>query len=193
MFSFWKKKSDPYDIYPSFTARMFASVIDVTLVMILFIPIIYFILPLFFGGTLPSQQFANIMVQMSAQMPDKSFIQLLSLSNEEFIKRYGYVGMVIEKTVQILILVITTLFFWIKTNSTPGKLLLSMRIVDEKTMGPPTSMQLFIRMLAYVVSIVPACLGIFYMAFNKKRRAWHDIIAGTVVIYPKKLQKLKSH
>lgn len=193
MFSFWKKKLDPYDIYPSFSARMFASVIDVTLAMILFIPIIYFLLPLLFGGTLPSQHFADIMSHLAIQMPDKSFMQLLSLSNEEFIQRYGYGGMMIEKTVQILILAIITLFFWLKTHSTPGKLILSMRIVDEKTMGSPTSMQLFIRMLSYAVSIVPACLGIFYMAFDKKRRAWHDIIAGTVVIYPKKLQKLKSH
>ncbi|MGA7985503.1 MAG: RDD family protein [Burkholderiales bacterium] len=42
---------------------------------------------------------------------------------------------------------------------------------------------MFIRFLGYFVSIVPLGLGFLWIAFDRKKRGWHDLIAGTVVVY----------
>jgi uncharacterized RDD family membrane protein YckC len=104
---------------------------------------------------------------------------------QNFLNNHGIRDAVLEQILQLLLLSGLTLAFWLKTHSTPGKMLMSMKIVDDKTMHRPSSWQLFIRMLSYPVSVLPLCLGIFYIALNKKHRAWHDLIAGTVVVYKK--------
>jgi uncharacterized RDD family membrane protein YckC len=43
-------------------------------------------------------------------------------------------------------------------------------------------MRLVIRLLCYFVSALPFCLGFLWAAFDRRKRGWHDKIAGTVVI-----------
>lgn len=38
----------------------------------------------------------------------------------------------------------------------------------------------------FLVSLLPLCLGFLWVAFDSKKQGWHDKIAGTVVIGPKK-------
>ena len=72
--------------------------------------------------------------------------------------------------------------FWIYKAATPGKSVAGLKIVDAKSGKPISVKQSFIRYVGYFVSILPLMLGIIWVAFDKKKRAWHDLMAGTVVI-----------
>lgn len=75
---------------------------------------------------------------------------------------------------------------WYKRQATPGKDAIHAKIVDAKTGLAPTMFQLVIRYLGYYVSIFPMCLGLIWVGFDSRKQGWHDKIAGTVVVRPKK-------
>src|SRR5687768_5233743 len=57
--------------------------------------------------------------------------------------------------------VLTVLLFWIYRSATPGKMLMGVRIVNARTGGRPTTLQLVVRYVAYYVSLLPVGLGFF--------------------------------
>jgi len=77
---------------------------------------------------------------------------------------------------------IAVIVFWTYKQATPGKTVLSLRIVDATTGNPPSTGQCVGRYLAYYVSIIPLGLGLIWVAFDKRKQGWHDKLAGTVVI-----------
>lgn len=72
--------------------------------------------------------------------------------------------------------------FWIIKQATPGKMAISARIVDAVTGQPPSAGQLIGRYFAYFISVFPLCLGLLWVAFDRRKQGWHDKLAGTVVI-----------
>ena len=81
-----------------------------------------------------------------------------------------------------LVIAAGTLAFWRYQGATPGKIAIAARIVDAQTGKPPSTARLVVRLLAYVVSALPLCLGFLWVAFDRRKQGWHDKIAGTVVI-----------
>ncbi|MGV3573149.1 MAG: RDD family protein [Ramlibacter sp.] len=79
---------------------------------------------------------------------------------------------------------LAVLAFWIYKGATPGKMLVSARIVDAATGGPLTRWQAVLRYLAYFISLLPFGLGYLWVAFDRRKQGWHDKIAGTVVVRP---------
>ncbi len=77
-------------------------------------------------------------------------------------------------------LAITT--FWIRRHATPGKMAISAIIIDEKTAGPPSVWQHLGRYCAYFLSALPLGLGFLWVVFSPKKQAWHDRLAGTLVV-----------
>jgi uncharacterized RDD family membrane protein YckC len=75
--------------------------------------------------------------------------------------------------------------FWAYKSATPGKMIIQAKIVDAHTGGKPTLGQFVGRYFAYFVSIIPLGLGIFWVAFDRRKQGWHDKLAGTVVICKK--------
>ncbi|MBM7455674.1 putative RDD family membrane protein YckC [Oceanisphaera litoralis] len=75
--------------------------------------------------------------------------------------------------------------FWIYRQATPGKMAIQARIVDAKTGQKPTLQQYIVRYIGYFLASIPLGLGIFWVAWDKKKQGWHDKLAGTVVISPK--------
>jgi uncharacterized RDD family membrane protein YckC len=80
---------------------------------------------------------------------------------------------------------VAIVIFWIARQATPGKMMLSLRIVDAKTFGPLTPGQAIGRYLGYYVSILGFCLGLLWVGWDKRKQGWHDKLAGTVVIQGK--------
>ena len=80
---------------------------------------------------------------------------------------------------------IAIVLFWIYRQATPGKMVISARIVDARTGGKPTTGQLIGRYLGYYVSTIPLCLGLIWVAFDPRKQGWHDKLAGTVVVRPR--------
>ena len=72
--------------------------------------------------------------------------------------------------------------FWRYCGATPGKLALGIRIVDAETRKTPPTGRLVVRLLCYLVSALPLCLGFLWIAVDRRKQGWHDKIAGTLVI-----------
>jgi uncharacterized RDD family membrane protein YckC len=83
---------------------------------------------------------------------------------------------------------IYTIVFWSVKQATPGKMVLSMRIVDAHTGSAPSLGQYFGRYLGYFVSLIPLGLGFFWIAFDERGQGWHDKLARTVVVRPNAMQ-----
>jgi len=77
---------------------------------------------------------------------------------------------------------ILVILFWAKKQATPGKMAVSARIVDAETGGKPSKKQCVGRYFAYFLSAIPLGLGFLWVAFDPKKQAWHDKLAGTVVV-----------
>jgi uncharacterized RDD family membrane protein YckC len=79
---------------------------------------------------------------------------------------------------------VATILFWIYKSATPGKMALKAKVVDANTGNLPTVKQSIIRYIGYYISLLPMGLGFFWVGWDKKKQAWHDKLAGTVVICP---------
>lgn len=77
---------------------------------------------------------------------------------------------------------VATIALWLKFQGTPGKKVLGISIVDANTGETPTPGQCVGRYLAYFLSALPFGLGFLWAAFDKKKQAWHDKLAGTVTV-----------
>ncbi len=77
---------------------------------------------------------------------------------------------------------IATLWFWRRFLGTPGKMVLRLRVVDARTGEPLPVGQCVLRYIGYFVSALPLCLGFIWVVFDARKQAWHDKIAGSVVI-----------
>jgi len=73
-------------------------------------------------------------------------------------------------------------FFFATTGQTVGKAIMGLRVVtnDGKRMGVRRS---FIRAVCYTLSLAPLGLGFLWVLGEDRRRAWHDKIAHTYVLY----------
>jgi uncharacterized RDD family membrane protein YckC len=67
-------------------------------------------------------------------------------------------------------------------GKTPGKALLGLRVVSKRgtKLGPIRSC---LRAPAYLVSYLGFCLGFVWIMISKERRAWHDHLVGSCVVY----------
>lgn len=80
---------------------------------------------------------------------------------------------------------IAVIAFWLYKQATPGKMVLSLRVVDAETGNTMSVGQSIGRYLGYFVSIIPLCIGLIWVAFDRRKQGWHDKLAGTVVIRSK--------
>lgn len=74
------------------------------------------------------------------------------------------------------------IWFWSRYQATPGKMLISAKIVDVKTGGKPSLRALIIRFLGYFPAYLILFLGVIWVGFDPKKQGWHDKMAGTLVI-----------
>ena len=56
------------------------------------------------------------------------------------------------------------------------------KIVNAKTGKKPSLLQFYPPLFAYFVSYFVFFIGFFWIAFDKKKQGWHDLLAGTVVV-----------
>ena len=81
---------------------------------------------------------------------------------------------------------IAIVVFWVYRQATPGKIAISARIVDAKTGAKPGTGQLIGRYAGYYVAMLPFMVGILWVAFDPRKQGWHDKLAGTVVVRPRR-------
>jgi uncharacterized RDD family membrane protein YckC len=71
--------------------------------------------------------------------------------------------------------------FWALAGTTPGKWVLGLRVVrsDGSRLGPGRAL---LRYLGYLISALPLWLGFVWIAFDRQKRGWHDLLADTRVV-----------
>ncbi|MCE1270437.1 MAG: RDD family protein [Acinetobacter sp.] len=82
---------------------------------------------------------------------------------------------------QILVAVFFV-FCWVKFAGTPGKRLLRLKVLDERTGENITVGQGIIRYIGYFPAILVLFIGLIWVAFDSKKQGWHDKMAKTVVV-----------
>ena len=88
----------------------------------------------------------------------------------------------VDFLVQVVFPAVAVILFWKFRGATPGKMLVSARVVDAKTLGPLSNGQAIGRYFAYFVSMLPLMLGFIWVAIDKRKQGFHDKLAGTLVI-----------
>jgi uncharacterized RDD family membrane protein YckC len=73
-------------------------------------------------------------------------------------------------------------WFWVRDGATPGMKMQNLRVVRDADGGPLSVGQAILRLIGYWVSGAVFYLGFIWIFIDKRRRGWHDLIAGTVVI-----------
>jgi uncharacterized RDD family membrane protein YckC len=84
--------------------------------------------------------------------------------------------------ISLVLPAVGVVLFWIARQATPGKMALSLRIVDADRLAPLSRRQAIVRYLGYYVSTLPLLLGFFWIVFDPRKQGWHDKLARTVVI-----------
>jgi uncharacterized RDD family membrane protein YckC len=73
-------------------------------------------------------------------------------------------------------------WYWARDAATPGMKMMGLSVVRDADGGPISGGQAIMRLVGYVVSGMVFYLGFVWILIDKRRRGWHDLIAGTVVI-----------
>ena len=73
--------------------------------------------------------------------------------------------------------------FWSSTGQTPGNRLMRIRVLKADGLSPVSLRRALFRVAALVLSALLLCLGFLLVLVDRRRRALHDRLAGTVVVY----------
>jgi uncharacterized RDD family membrane protein YckC len=84
----------------------------------------------------------------------------------------------------LLLLLLYFPFFWARGGQTPGMALFGLRVVNDRTGGRIGWGTAFLRVLGMYVASAVFYLGFIWIFVDKRRRGFHDLIAGTVVVKP---------
>jgi uncharacterized RDD family membrane protein YckC len=74
-------------------------------------------------------------------------------------------------------------YLWWKRGATFGQSALGLRVVREQDGGPISGGAAVVRFIGLIVSAWVIYLGLIWVAFEPRKRGWHDMMAGTVVIH----------
>jgi uncharacterized RDD family membrane protein YckC len=134
---------------------------------------------------------------------------------------FAYAGLFrgpVDMLMNVVFPAVAIILFWLARSATPGKMVISAKIVDARTGDKPSTRQLIGRYLGYYVSMLPFFFGFFlgfliwtafdkrklaialatvvcsvngfiWVAFDKRKQGWHDKLARTVVVYGKRRER----
>jgi len=74
-------------------------------------------------------------------------------------------------------------WFWSAAGQTPGDRALGLQVLQAETGRTLPLGRAILRVGALVLSAIPFCAGFVMILFDDRRRALHDRLVGTVVVY----------
>ncbi len=112
---------------------------------------------------------------------------LIAVYGWGYLESRAFVEGPIDLVLSLMLPAVAIVVFWIYCAATPGKMAIGARIVDVATGRQPTQWQFVKRYIGYFLSSIPLCWGFIRAAFDPRKQGWHDKLAGTVVVYTKKI------
>ncbi len=85
----------------------------------------------------------------------------------------------------IMTILVTVLYFvllWVKRGATIGQSVLGLRVVRQGDGGPIGWGTAIIRYIVLYVGFAVFYLGVIWVAFDDRKRGWHDLAASTLVV-----------
>jgi len=73
-------------------------------------------------------------------------------------------------------------YYWQRSGQTPGMRMMNIKVVRDSDGGPLSWGSAILRLIGYWVSGFVFYIGYIWIFIDKRKRGWHDLIAGTVVI-----------
>ena len=73
-------------------------------------------------------------------------------------------------------------FFWTRNGQTPGMRPFDLFVVRDQDGGRINAGTALLRLVGYWVSGFAFSLGYIWILIDKRRRGWHDLLAGTIVV-----------
>jgi uncharacterized RDD family membrane protein YckC len=139
-------------------------------------------------------EYAGFWVRVGAALIDTllilaiTFPLLLAIYGQEYFdaEQTGLIAGPADFLISWVLPAAAAIVFWMTRQATPGKMALSLRVVDAASGNTLTAGQSIGRYLGYYVATLPLFLGIVWVAFDKKKQGWHDKLAGTVVVRSKR-------
>lgn len=173
-----RKPEDPKPLYATFQDRVFASAIDLGLVVMLCYDLFRWMTARIYAGFDPQR------LQPENPLPDYAPTQDQVRQSIEMLFSSGFAELwllnsFLQSVVGGVLLIATWHFF----NTTPGKWIIGLKFADKETMEAPSLVQYIKRFLGFYLSLPIFMIGFAALGFSKTKQAWHDRIAGTVVIY----------
>jgi uncharacterized RDD family membrane protein YckC len=161
--AFDKKGARPPNLigqYAGFFSRALALLVDTVIIFL-----VIFALPAMVNGIFRSLGLGG----------------LLDITNI-FNKLGNFFGSGVIASFILLCLISYFLFFWYFTGQTLGDNLMGVRIV--RTSGHRLGLlRGILRLIGYIISIIPLGLGFLWVLGDDHRQGWHDKLADTYVIY----------
>jgi uncharacterized RDD family membrane protein YckC len=139
-------------------------------------------------------EYAGFWVRVGAALIDTllilaiTFPLLLAIYGTEYFdaEQTGLIAGPVDFLISWVLPAVAAIVFWMTRQATPGKMALSLRVVDAASGNTLTVGQSIVRYLGYYLATLPLLLGIIWVAFDKKKQGWHDKLAGTVVVRSKR-------
>ena len=72
--------------------------------------------------------------------------------------------------------------FWATIGQTVGMMPFRLRVVRNSDGGRLGFGRAVLRLVGFSIATLPLYLGLIWVAFDSRKRGWHDLIAGSVVI-----------
>lgn len=73
-------------------------------------------------------------------------------------------------------------YFWVRGGQTLGMRPFHLYVVRDKDGGPVGAGAAILRLIGYWIDGLVFYLGFIWILIDKRKRGWHDLIAGTVVV-----------
>jgi hypothetical protein len=168
--------------YGTFNRRMIAASLDSFLLMLVASPIIEYLIRQHYGmPTASEHDIAVAVAQQAATVGEviRGFIEQARAS--------GHLDrLILHSKWMFYVYAIYSVVCWHFWDATPGKMICRLKVVDAKTGGKLGDWQSIMRVFSYLIASIPLGLGFFWIGLNKKRRGWHDYLAGSEVIVVRK-------
>jgi uncharacterized RDD family membrane protein YckC len=141
------------------------------------------------GAPSPDVRYAGFWIRVLAAIIDSIIVLAITLpllmgiyGESYYAETKGLIAGPADFLISWVAPAVAAIAFWVTKQATPGKMLVSAKIVDAKTGQAPTVRQSIVRYLGYFVAGLPLGLGILWVAFDPRKQGWHDKLAGTVVV-----------
>ena len=110
-------------------------------------------------------------------------LQMAMSANPNALQNQPQTSLQWELLFELTVLVVTMVFWKQWRGATPGKKFVHIKVVDAKSFGEIDNKQALTRSLGYIPSTFLLGIGFLMVAFRKDKRALHDLLAGTAVVY----------